>query len=197
MEKILHFIATCPNMDDGCYQLRNWSHSNINSSHCNCQIKGGHLARRQRLFFTKKGAELGRQLCIHKWSIPSLPEILKATTKSAFIIYARIRRRHKRFKGHTALIRARNTPQAQNIPSKAGLALQIGMRVDDGRGRDRKKMEAGTKRRVKFPAPRLSNDLMNQKKTAWEASVIFFPKRTLPRFSLCVNISYPIPSSEL
>ena len=101
---------------------------------------------------------------------PSLPEILKATTKSAFIIYARIRRRHKRFKGHTALIRARNTPQAQNISSKAGLALQIGMRADDGRGRDRgddrKKMEAGTKRRVKFPAPQLSNDLMNQKKTA-------------------------------
>ena len=49
--------------------------------------------------------------------------------------------------------------------------MQIGMRADDGRGRDRagddrKKMEAGTKRRVKFPAPRLSNDLMNQKKTA-------------------------------
>ena len=138
MEKIVHFIATCPNMDDGCYQLRNWSHSNINSSHCNCQIKGGHLARRQRLFFTKKGAELGRQLCIHKWSMPSLPEILKATTKSAFIIYARIRRRHKRFKGHTALIRARNTPQAQNISSKAALdwpcRLEWGRTTDDGIG---------------------------------------------------------------
>ena len=58
------------------------------------------------------------------------------------------------------------------------MALQIGMRADDGRDRDRagddrKKMEAGTKRRVKFPAmplslpaPRLYNDLMNQKKTA-------------------------------